>query len=312
MAPNIRHTGDNFVILRRRARSRAGVMRLSRRLVGDASSFPNFTLVYNSPGQFPGYLANRLLLSARLARLAHIHLFLFRPLQRLSVGGAFAQYGSGTAGPIERDSQGRVVYAGFDAAHVRLGTYYLDDQSVWRVWQRRLEGLILTAGGGHTIPELLPVNGTMVNLMSMYDAVTDRTDALFNRAFGLLESGLHPAMNNMLMHEVPQDLEAFGTALVSFNENFPRFLTVLLRRRAEERLREIRQDPSREQMQSADGPRMFAGETDLLQALVDQAHSGSATWREVQHSQRLSRNDIQEEMNDVRLAQEELAEWSGA
>ena len=311
MAPKIRHTGDNFVILQRKARSRVGVMRLSRRLVGGASSSPNFTLVYQSPDQFPGYLAKRLKLSARLARLAHIHLFLFRPLQRLSVGGAFAQYGSGTAGSIDRDPQGRVVYGGYDAAHVRLGTYYLDDQAVWRVWQWHLEELLRTVGGNHTIPELLPVNGTLVNLMSMYDSTTDRTDALLNRTFGLLESGLHPALNNLLMPEVPQDPEAFGAALLRFNENFARLLAVVLRRRAQERLREISQDPTREQMQSANGPRMFAGETDLLRAVVEQTQPGSATWQEMEQSQRLAYSDIQDELDDVRLAQEELADLGG-
>lgn len=313
MTGSIKATGDQFVILRQKAQARAGVMRLSRRLVGDAAAFPAFTLVYGYPEQLPGYLAKRLLLSTRLARMAHHHLFLFRTTERLHVAGACAQHGSGIAGAIGRDAQGRVVYSGYDAAHVRLGTYYLGGQPLYQAWQGQLEAVLRASGNSvRAIAELLPVNGTLLNVMLMYEAATDQTDALLNRVFGQLESALHGAMRGMLMAQIPSERIAYGVALQRFSDSLPRFLAVLLKRRSRERLRDILESPIREQMQADTGPRMFARESALLRAMLDQLEApASVLWQELAHGQALAANDIQDELNDLRLAREELDALGG-
>jgi hypothetical protein len=280
-------------------------MRLSRRLVGAAAAPPNFILFYSRPDQFPGYLARRLHLSTRLARLAHTYLFLFRPEQRLYVSGAFAQRGTGTGGSIDRDPQGRVVYSSYDAAHLRLGSYYLGDKGVCFAWDRRLRELV--AGTGATIPDLLPVNGTLANVMADCESATEWTDALLNRVFGQLETALHPVMRNLLLHEVPEGLEAFGAALERLTDSCPRLLMHFLNRRARERLQAISQDPSKEQLQSGSPHRMFASESELLRAIVEQTGEGVGTRRELAQYQRYSHLDIRDELHDIRLAQEELS-----
>lgn len=310
MADPVKHTGDHFVILRQKAQGRAGVMRLSRRLVGrEAAAFPAFTLMYNRPEQFPDYLAKRLMLSTRLARLAHYFVFLFRPAGRLHVAGAHAQHGTGIAGTIGRDPQGRVIYSGYDAAHVRLGSYYSDGQPVCQAWQRQLEDALRASGNKvGAMRELLPVNCALINIMIMFEATTDQTDALSNRVFGQLESALHPAMRNLIMPMVPEDLAGFAPALHRFSDGLPRLLATMLKRIARARLREITQDPRKEQLQSAAGPHMFASESTMLQTLIAQVEQqGSGLWRELSHGQNLAYNDIQDELEDVRLAQEELA-----
>lgn len=310
MPDPIKHTGDNFLILRQTAQGRAGVMRLSRRLVGrEAAAFPAFTLVYSRPEQFADYLAKRLILSTQLARLAHYFVFLCHPTGRLHVAGAHAQHGTGIAGAIDRDPQGRVVYSGYDAAHVRLGSYYCDGQAVNQAWYRYLEGVLRASGNPvGAIRQLLPVNCELINIMTMFEATTDQTDALSNRVFGQLESALHAAMRNLIMPATPATLAEFGPALQRFSAGLPRLLAVMLKRVARTRLREITQEPRKEQMQAAAGPRMFASESAMLRALIDQVEQpNSGLWRELSQSQNRADNDIRDELEDVRLAQEELA-----
>lgn len=312
MAAEIKVTGNNFVILKQKARSRAGVIRLSRQLIGGAVRSPSFTLVYSRPEQFGGYLAKRLYISTRLARLAHYYVFLFRPAERLHVAGAYAQYGSGIAGAIERDAQGRVIYSGYDAAHVRLGTYYLGSEAVCKVWHRRLVRLLQPWGlSASVIAEILPVNGVLLNLMTMFEAMTDQTDALLNRVFGQLESELHSAMNNLLLYDISQDAAVFEQAICRFSDSLPGFLAEMLKRHARRRLVEIAQEPSREQLQSPNGPRMFASEGEMLRALVDElGQQNSATWRDVTHWKGLAQNDIRDELADVGLALQEIRDLS--
>ncbi len=293
-------------------------------------------LAYRRREQFPDFLAERIRVTGILARYACYYGFVFKPGPiNCYVTGAAVQYGTGSS-TSSTDAQGRRTYHGLEASHTRLGTYTVEGAPVSWAWPNRIielatgqvrdwairrkpTGDIKLTGDDFVIlktkgpsrkgvidlsrqllkhQEKFPANCEMASVAMMHDARTDYTDALLNQVFGTLEGRTHLAMRTMTPSQVPADPDELLRDLGRLNARMPHALAKALWYFSQERLRQLDADPSKERRQhAADGTVMFAGERDLLTAIIAELKTpGSATWSMIEHTSKLAKTDTREEV----------------
>lgn len=310
----VKAVGDNFVLLRKGQPSRSAVQRLSGKLNRHGKgSFGQFLLRYSKEAQFGDWLGRRFRTTLQLFRFAHYYAFVFAPGPlTMGVGGAVVQHGSGNSRAPRSDHAGRTVYNGWEASHVRLGTFDINGEPISVAWPAR----VLELAGAHgiatpRIESVFPHSCRLANLAMMLDAMTDQTDALLNRVFGQLETEMHKVLRALAPASVPGNVQALQVALDRLNERWPILATKGMRHFAKARRSEIARDPVRDLQQEPVGwdgaPPMFGSESKILDALLDQIENpGSDLWQSLNAVAASAKNDTACELEEVVAARSEV------
>jgi hypothetical protein len=222
-------------------------------------------------------IGERVKMTLMLAHIAHYYPFVYDtgPVVIKVEGAAYQD----KSYPREKDRNGRTVYTGLEAGHIRLGSYWINEGTVAAKWETKFADL----AAAHDVPKAtayakgLQGHGHLAATSLLLEGRTHPVDILINQTFGTIEKELHPLLTTLNLSSVPQNEELLARAMKQFDHQFCNNVPQWLLEICERRYTEIKGTSNKERIQKNTiyegyGP-LFTGEKELLDYLIAEFES---------------------------------------